>query len=610
MADNILSAKIIADGGGFTKTLSQLQEQLKRFEAGLKKANNPESFNRINRAIAETRNRMASFQTVRDPFSALTNSTNRANQSLINFGRVVQDAPFGIIGIANNIDPLVNSFQLLRRETGSAGAAFKALGAGLLGPAGIAIGISSVTSLLIAFGGSLFGSKRAAEESEAALKEYRNTIDDVKSSVDGLSSALQFANQLGSLNIQIRGLDDLTNLREQSIAQRDFTFSLVKEKERLEKVRDEITENTKLSEKDRLDAIEANAKAIVDINKEILSSENTQRLIYAQIALQKKKDREKDGEDFEKYANDMIGKARKLASFFNRTTIREIAFDTDPRDTLQQQLDKALTFIDQVLNRRQTFSVKDAFLEFEQVDFAFKKMNFKAGAAFEDFTKAAKSISDELQKEVERLTKNNPILIRAAAIQLDIANMKKKIEADAKALEQLIQQAFTGALEGFATGIGEILAGGDIQDAFGGFVNAIGSAIQSLGQHIIGIGVAALSLKKALRFLIDKPLLAIAAGVALVAAGAALKKSLSLNMSGRRASGGGVSPFSEYLVGERGPEIFRPNTGGRIIPNNALGNFGNISGGMRVIVGGEFVLQGNRLVAAIAQTNQSQRRLT
>jgi len=38
-----------------------------------------------------------------------------------------------------------------------------------------------------------------------------------------------------------------------------------------------------------------------------------------------------------------------------------------------------------------------------------------------------------------------------------------------------------------------------------------------------------------------------------------------------RASGGPVSGGDSYLVGERGPEIFRPGTGGTIIPNGGIG---------------------------------------
>lgn len=40
---------------------------------------------------------------------------------------------------------------------------------------------------------------------------------------------------------------------------------------------------------------------------------------------------------------------------------------------------------------------------------------------------------------------------------------------------------------------------------------------------------------------------------------------------GGRAVGGSVSNGMSYLVGERGPEIFTPNTGGMITPNNRMG---------------------------------------
>lgn len=50
--------------------------------------------------------------------------------------------------------------------------------------------------------------------------------------------------------------------------------------------------------------------------------------------------------------------------------------------------------------------------------------------------------------------------------------------------------------------------------------------------------------------------------------------------AGARASGGPVGAGGTYLVGERGPELFTPNTAGKIIPNHALGE--SASGGTTV----------------------------
>ena len=45
---------------------------------------------------------------------------------------------------------------------------------------------------------------------------------------------------------------------------------------------------------------------------------------------------------------------------------------------------------------------------------------------------------------------------------------------------------------------------------------------------------------------------------------------------GKRAEGGPVKAGGSYIVGERGPELFRPSASGNIIPNDALGGSTNI----------------------------------
>lgn len=50
------------------------------------------------------------------------------------------------------------------------------------------------------------------------------------------------------------------------------------------------------------------------------------------------------------------------------------------------------------------------------------------------------------------------------------------------------------------------------------------------------------------------------------------KGGTSVPVAGKRAMGGPVSSGQTYLVGERGPELFRPGASGAIIPNNLLGS--------------------------------------
>ena len=78
--------------------------------------------------------------------------TGDATNALTNLSRVAQDAPYGFMGIANNLNPLLESFQRLTKETGSAGGALKAMVGGLMGPAGIGVALGVVSSLVVAFG--------------------------------------------------------------------------------------------------------------------------------------------------------------------------------------------------------------------------------------------------------------------------------------------------------------------------------------------------------------------------------------------------------------------------------------------------------------------------
>lgn len=66
------------------------------------------------------------------------------------------------------------------------------------------------------------------------------------------------------------------------------------------------------------------------------------------------------------------------------------------------------------------------------------------------------------------------------------------------------------------------------------------------------------------------------------AAGAGLSQALTKSFSGARADGGPVVTGGAYLVGERGPEVFRPHGAGTIEPAGTSGGISvtvNVQGG-------------------------------
>jgi len=76
----------------------------------------------------------------------LAKSTANGSNALMQFSRIAQDAPYGIIGIGNNITATAESFSYLKAQTGSTGGALKALGSSLMGTGGILLGVSLLTT--------------------------------------------------------------------------------------------------------------------------------------------------------------------------------------------------------------------------------------------------------------------------------------------------------------------------------------------------------------------------------------------------------------------------------------------------------------------------------
>lgn len=191
MATEKLEIQIGADIVEVTKSIDQLERELQGLGKSLKSAvPGSQAFNDLSKAFTRQQVIIAGVNKeiakTTPTLGKLGNATGQATQSLTNFSRVVQDAPFGIIGIANNIDPLISSFTQLKASTGSAGAAFKALAGSLIGPAGIALAISSVTSLLIAYAQRQQKVKKETEEATKDTDSYVRKLSEQKEEITAL----------------------------------------------------------------------------------------------------------------------------------------------------------------------------------------------------------------------------------------------------------------------------------------------------------------------------------------------------------------------------------------------------------------------------------------
>jgi hypothetical protein len=115
---------------------------------------------------------------------------NQATQAMTNFGRVLQDAPYGFIGISNNLNPLLESFQRLKTETGTTGGAIKALAGSLIGGGGLGLALSAVTAIMsfASVGFSMWtrgmsSASKASDEASKANEEYKKSVQNAFSEV-------------------------------------------------------------------------------------------------------------------------------------------------------------------------------------------------------------------------------------------------------------------------------------------------------------------------------------------------------------------------------------------------------------------------------------------
>ena len=177
-----MEVKVSADVKGMQTGLQKAQTELVKLENLLSKASNPKSVQILESSIGKLKSKIevlnASTNNLVGTQSKFVQGSNQASNALLNLGRVAQDAPFGFIGISNNINPLLESFQRLKVETGSTKGALAALSSSLMGGAGLGLAVSVATGLLTVLAQKgFFSAGKAAEDAKTKSDDYKKSID-------------------------------------------------------------------------------------------------------------------------------------------------------------------------------------------------------------------------------------------------------------------------------------------------------------------------------------------------------------------------------------------------------------------------------------------------
>lgn len=129
-----------------------------------------------------------------------------ATSAVLELGRVVQDAPYGIRGMANNITQLASQMAFATKSAGSFKGAMKEMGKAMMGPLGIVFAISVVVSLLDGFFGGMKKAEKQVDSFNDALVENSMKVERMKA----LKGIVE--DNTASLETQKEALDELKKL--------------------------------------------------------------------------------------------------------------------------------------------------------------------------------------------------------------------------------------------------------------------------------------------------------------------------------------------------------------------------------------------------------------
>lgn len=538
--------------------------------------------------------------------SKLPQSAGQANQAITNLNRVVQDAPFGFIGIQNNIGPLIDSFGQLKMSTGSTGGALKSLIGSLAGPAGIGLAVAAVSSALTfaiqgfsswtrGLGAAKEANDKLAESLSVDLVRLTTIVglaQNVSASTEDRAKAIKLLNQeyaqyLPSLDKEaitldnvnqkykilvdtilrqavVKGLQETIAKQVEETAKQVTALELAREKERLELEKGNKTKFTSLTADQKLKQIAGDKNKVISdgviaYNKQTqaeqaaIGTTNVYEMMVASLKAQ---------------LIESLQPALNLANAFS---------------DLNQNLDKGKN----IKLGKLDFS---SFLQQDEIEVP---LTFPGEVQIE---RGINPVAALMKNALEKYFKRTEPLDASLLLALDAEKLKK--------FEFMGFKGLTEAQKDLAE-MGATISG-LITPAFDAMIQAIGRGENAF--KAFGDGVKA-TLIQVIQKLTATAILAGVLAALFPGTGVGGAKGFGAifgKLLGFRANGGPVTGNSPYIVGERGPELFVPSVSGSIVPNNSVGSFMSGRGGDS---GRGSVLRGQDIILAYARTQRSQLRV-
>jgi len=628
-------------------SITASQNNLKNFENALKKATNPKEVEYLQRSISTLKGQLEVLNSTQNNLlgtqSRFVAGSNQASQALINLGRVAQDAPFGFIGIANNLNPLLESFQRLKVETGSTKGALQALGGSLMGAGGLGLALSVVTAAVsfASMGFQMWGVKN--EEAKKKVDEHKKAIDSIYSSVAGEAAQVQsliavLQSETATRQRKNNALAELKKMQPEIfnglkmegdavigldaayknyIANLQTVIAVKIKQQQLEKVTEQLLKNQGVT-------LSKNEKDIVNSFKIIGDGIKSQLQSQGRINELNKID-SKENETKAKQAKEYNALIAEQKMLFNDLKSLQEGVKVAEQKTNTERLKNGKTYLDVIKELRSEQLKLQTQFKFEQIDLteltkgiqdAYKKAIGELGKMNAP-TKVITTIAEELNIKFDRLkiADDAPIVapvelnvtpkLDVAAIQKDADSwfkmIRDKYQTEIGQFQAITQLAVTNAFTSFGEGIASMVQGGNVLDAlFGNLFRTFGDAFVQFGKQIVI--QSALMQKIRLMLGAGKFSNSLALGLGMIAAGTLMKGiRIGSNAQGTDYWRGGLT-----MVGERGPELVSLPRGSRVTPNHEMGAIG---GGMDLNIQPVTIFRGTELLVYFNRVTQLNNRV-
>jgi hypothetical protein len=621
-----------------TNSITALEGKISTLKTKLESATNVKSIEKYQSQLDNAQNKLIQLgqigssiqgkislanQQASQSFGGLTKSVGSANGVAVEFSRIIQDSPFGIIGIGNNIQQLTANFAQLRSQTTSTGAALSSALGALISPANLLVlGISAVTAGFTAYQMGAFKSKDSTKE---LIKEV-DRLNEASSEYLKTLSAVGLSQVKGSQNATA----EIASLRTLYNATQDTTLSLTRRQKAVDALQDEypnvfknikdeiiLNGGARKSYDDLTTSILANAKAkaaestLVENEKKLIALQNERESVNAKIAESEKRSTLELKDQVA-----VFGQFKTLKEQQTESEIRLIEPSLVRRAELGKEINKItadnLKLTGAISAENSNIVVElgnavDTSKELKRVLEDISKLpilGLPSSGDVETLRKRFEQLKTGGQTELtpeqglDQAIKNAPGVQTGPTAQMDesmragkeaMTSIFKEIEMEAIAFNEMITQTLSNgisnAITDLAFSIGEALATGDnVFSAIGqSLLNSIGAFLGDLGAQLIQVGVAGLAfatlletIKKGGPAAIPAAIGAIAIGIALTAASGAFRGLAGKGLSGGGGGGGGSSSV--------GAGVSSQSFGGSGFTSNAMN------------LNGEFTVRGTDLV--------------